>query len=76
MRNYKCKYRAAEANILNNVKPMVDLHQPSTKTNRKKVNKNFDVAEAQRKHTRCSLDGTETKLLVRGSKPRIQEGFP
>ena len=26
MRNYECKYRATEANILNKVKPMVDLH--------------------------------------------------
>ena len=29
----------------------------------------------EEKHTRCSLDGIETKLLVPGSKPRIHEGF-
>ena len=34
-----------------------------------------DVAEAWRKYTWCSLDGTETKLLTSGSKP-IHEGFP
>ena len=29
----------------------------------------------EEKHTRCSLDGTKTKLLVPGSKPQIHEGF-
>ena len=35
----------------------------------------FDVVEAERKDTRWSLDGTETKLLASGSKPQIHEGF-
>ena len=26
--------------------------------------------------TRCSLNGTKTKLLVFGSKPQIHEGLP
>ena len=30
----------------------------------------------EEKYTRCSFDGTETKLLVYGSKPRIYEEFP
>ena len=29
----------------------------------------------EEKHTRYSLDGTETKLLVSDSKPRIHKGF-
>ena len=29
----------------------------------------FDVNEAERKHTRYSFHGTETKLLVSSSKP-------
>ena len=35
----------------------------------------FDVNEAERKHTRYSFHGTETKLLVSSSKPWIHEGF-
>ena len=34
-----------------------------------------DVVEAWRKNTQCSLDGTETKLLVSGRKPQIHKGF-
>ena len=36
----------------------------------------LDVTKAKRKHTGYSLDGTEIKPLVLGSKPRIHEGFP
>ena len=35
-----------------------------------------DVMKAKRKHTGYSLDGTETKLLVFGSKHQIHKGFP
>ena len=41
-----------------------------------KFHNKFDIVEAWRKHTLYSLDGTETKLLVYSSKPRIHEGFP
>ena len=35
----------------------------------------IDVVEAWRKHTQYSLDGTKTKLLISGNKPRIHERF-